>query len=135
MRQGELSHLSGVLGLYHVLEHRLGDQMLQVLFHPLHHRLLLSVIFPIPCPAWEYRWFIQLSLFELAFFSFLFFKLNMLQLILCYLLKDLHPGLPPRPLLLVSTRSCGASACCCGTQSSLSVWPSLPAPMEEHTQQ
>lgn len=52
LRQTELSHLRGVLGLHRALEHRLGDQMFQVLFHPLHHHLLLSFLFLIISLAW-----------------------------------------------------------------------------------
>lgn len=52
VRQEELPHLRGVLGLHRALEHRLGDQMFQVLFHPLHHHLLLSVLFLIISFAW-----------------------------------------------------------------------------------
>lgn len=52
LRQTELSHLRGVLGPHRALEHRLGDQMFQVLFHPLHHHLLLSVLFLIISLAW-----------------------------------------------------------------------------------
>lgn len=43
VRHGEPSHLSGVLGLIHIPEYRLGDQMLQMLFHPFHRPLLPSV--------------------------------------------------------------------------------------------
>lgn len=55
VRQRELPHLSGILGLGNILENRLGDQLLQVLFHSLHHRLLLLLIILVPVFAWKHK--------------------------------------------------------------------------------
>ena len=118
VRQGELSHLSGVLGLYRILENRLGDQMLEVLLHSLHHCLLLSVIVLIPRSPCRHCYSIIVSCLYLKIF---FYILIMLWNVLHYPLKVHHPDPPPMPLLLVSSRSCGVSACCCRTQPSQSV--------------
>lgn len=65
VRQGQPPHLSGVLGLNHIPEHGLTDQMLQMLFHPFHHPLLLPVSFIISrfaCGQMVYSvvWFVWL---------------------------------------------------------------------------
>lgn len=61
VRQKKLPHLCGILGLHRVLEYRLGDQMFQVLFHPLHHHLLLSVLFLVISFTWGHSVGVRLN--------------------------------------------------------------------------